>query len=164
MVVEGSEVAFKAMPYSMEEIMEGIPSMQGGDGGGFSSFHNHDSSYPPSVSGSQKTVDGSDSHLFMSSLPFDSSTYNPMEIPGQTSGSFGFTSHESFSQRNDMMPPFSGISDSLNLYYAPYRPSGADDEHIYHRNPSPSERSDGSDFLDGGMMMNSYLSGSHQEL
>lgn len=73
-------------------------------------------------------------------------------------------------QRFDMMPPFSFISDSLNLYYAPYRAPELEEEDVSSPinatpfavnssgSPYQSDRSEASDFLDeSDMVFNSYL-------
>jgi len=88
--------------------------------------------------------------------------HSPFHIGGQRIGSSHPPNH-----RFDMMPSFSMVPDSMNLYYAPYRPAELEEEEIsspinanYANPTSPygSERSEASDFLeDTDMVFKSYL-------
>jgi hypothetical protein len=86
--------------------------------------------------------------------------YGFLRAPGQ-----GMVS----SQSGQMMPPFSLLTDALNLYYAPYRPAELDEEeisspihtnYVNHSSPYHSDRSEASDFMEESAadgMFKSYL-------
>jgi hypothetical protein len=73
------------------------------------------------------------------------------------------------SQSGQMMPPFSLLTDALNLYYAPYRQAELDEEeisspihttYVNHSSPYHSDRSEASDFMEESAtdgMFKSYL-------